>query len=99
MAKEGAKTWLKFGAIDYMECVADDITPAHVIFTFPKMAKAKDDETIIFSYIVFKNRKHRDSVNKKVMAYFEKQYKDKDQSMPFDMKRFAYGGFKTIVEA
>lgn len=99
MAKEGKQTWMKFGAVDYKECVADDVTPGHVVFTFPKMAKAKDDETIIFSYIVFKNRKHRDSVNKKVMAYFDKKYAGKNQDMPFDMKRFSYGGFKTIVEA
>ncbi len=97
-AKEGAKTWIKFGALDYKECVGDDLAPANVVFTFPKMAKTKDDETVIFSYIVYKSRKHRDSVNKKVMAYFDKKYKDVQKEMPFDMKRFAYGGFKTIVE-
>lgn len=97
MATEGKKTWLKFGALDYKECMIDDAAPQHVSFTFPKMAKTKDDEVTFFSYIVYKNRKHRDSVNKKVMAYFDKKYKDKDQSMPFDMKRFAMAGFKTVV--
>lgn len=99
MATEASKVWTKFGAIDYKECMIDDAAPQHVSFTFPKMAKTKDNEVTFFSYIVYKNRKHRDSVNKKVMAYFDKKYKDKDQSMPFDMKRFAYGGFKTMVEA
>lgn len=99
MATEGKKTWMKFGAIDYKECMADDVAPSHVTFTFPKMAKAKEDEVVFFSFIVFKSRKHRDSVNKKVMAYFDKKYADKPQDMPFDMKRMSYGGFKTIVEA
>ena len=99
MAAEGCKTWMKFGALDYKECMIDDATPAHVAFTFGKMAKAKEDEVVFFSYIVFKNRKHRDAVNKKVMAFFEKKYKDDAQDMPFEMKRFAYAGFKAIVEA
>lgn len=100
MASEASRVWKKFGALEYKECVADDMTPDQVIFTFPKMAKAKEGEVVIFAYIVFKTRKHRDSVNKKVMAFFDKKYKDKkDQDMPFDMKRMAYGGFKTIVEA
>ncbi len=97
MATEGYKTWTKFGAIDYKECMIDDAAPEHVAFTFAKMAKAKDDEVVFFSYIVYKNRKQRDAVNKKVMAYFDKKYKGKEQDMPFDMKRFAMAGFKTFV--
>ncbi len=99
MAQEGGEVWTKFGALEYMECVADDVKPQHVTFTFPIMAKAEKNETVIFSFIVFKSRKHRDSVNKKVMAFFDKKYKDKkDQDMPFDMKRMAYGGFTAIVD-
>jgi uncharacterized protein YbaA (DUF1428 family) len=98
MAREGKKAWMKHGAVDYKECMGDDLTPKDVFMPFPKLAKAKPDETVIFSYIVFKSRKHRDAVNKKVMAEFAKKYSDQ-QSMPFDMKRFSYGGFKVQVSA
>ncbi len=98
MAKEGRAAWMKFGALDYKECRADDVTPQHVTFTFPKMAKSKPDEEVWFSYIVFKSKAHRKEVNKKVMAYFDEKYKGKEQDMPFDMKRFAYGGFITEIE-
>jgi uncharacterized protein YbaA (DUF1428 family) len=97
MAQEGKSAWIKFGALSYMECRADDVTPPHVVFTFPKMAKAKEDEEVWFSFITFKSKKHRDEVNKKVMAYFDKKYAGKNMPMPFDMKRFAYGGFTVEV--
>lgn len=77
----------------------DDPKPKHVAFTFPKMAKVKPGEVVWFSYIVFKSRRHRDAVNTKVMAYFDKKYSKKDMQMPFDMKRFAYAGFKVEVSA
>ena len=103
MAKEGAKIWKKYGALDYKECIGDDLSPnmgGMPALTFPKLGKVKKGETIWFSFIVYKNRKHRDTVNRKVMAYFDKKYADKkDHDMPFDMKRMAYGGFKTIVSA
>lgn len=99
MAKDAGKVWKKFGALAYKECMADDMKPQNVTFTFPKMAKAKKNEVVFFSFIVYKSRKHRDSVNKKVMAYFDEKYKDKkDLDMPFDMKRMAYGGFETVVD-
>lgn len=99
MASEAGKIWMQFGALEYKECVAEDMKPKDITFTFPVMAKAKKGETVVFSFIVYKSRKHRDSVNKKVMAYFDKKYKDKkDQDMPFDMKRMAYGGFETMVD-
>lgn len=97
MAREGAKAWIKFGALDYKECQADHVDAEHVAFPFPKMAKSKEGETVWFSFIVFKSKKHRDEVNKKVMAYFDKKYAGKETSMPFDMKRMAYGGFKVEV--
>lgn len=97
MALEGKKAWLKFGALDYKECKIDDAKPKGVAFNFPKMAGAKPGETVWFSFIVFKSRSHRDEVNKKVMAYFSKKYADKPMDMPFDMKRFAYGGFTVEV--
>ena len=100
MAREAEKMWKKYGALDYKECVIDDTKPKWVAFTFPKMAKAKRDEQVWFSYIAFKSRAHRDQVNTKVMAYFDKKYADKkDMPMPFDMKRMAYGGFKVVVGA
>ena len=98
MAKEGGRMWTKFGALEYMECLAEDMTPPGVTFTFPKMAKTKKTDTVVFSFIVYKSRKHRDAVNKKVMAYFDKKYKGKQMDMPFDMKKFAYGGFTALVD-
>ena len=100
MATEGGRVWKKFGALDYKECILDDEKPPFVKVTFPKMAKTKPGETVWFSYIVFKSRAHRDSVNKKVMAYFAKKYsKEASKDMPFDMNRFALGGFKVIVSS
>lgn len=99
IAKEAAAVWKKFGALAYKECRADDMSPNFVSFTFPKMAKAKPTEEVWFSFIVFPSKKERTSINKKVMAYFDEKYKGKQMSMPFDMKRFAYGGFTTEVES
>lgn len=99
MAQEANEVWLKFGALDYKECKIDDAQPDKAItFTFPKMAKTKPNEAVWFSFIVYKNKRHRDQVNKKVMKYFEEKYSDDAmKDMPFDMKRFAHGGFKVEV--
>jgi uncharacterized protein YbaA (DUF1428 family) len=96
MAQMAGKVWRKHGALDYKECVGDDLktqwgTP------FPRMIKLKPGEVVVFSYIVFKSRQHRDRVNAKVMKEMEKMCEPKD--MPFDVKRMVYGGFKTLVEA
>jgi alkaline phosphatase len=100
MAKEASTIWKKYGALDYKECVIDDATPPGVVTTFAKMAKSKPGEEVWFSYVVYKSRAHRDAVNKKVMAYFEKKYDEKSmKDMPFDMKRMAYGGFKVAVSS
>ena len=99
MAQWGAKTWKKYGALEYFECVGDDLK-AHKGMGqgFGKLAKLKRDETVVFSWIVYKSKAHRDAVNKKVMS--DTSMKDFDQkTMPIDMKRFVYGGFKPIVEA
>ena len=103
MAQGGAKMWKKYGALDYKECMGDDLTP-HMggipTPTFPRLAKLKKGETVWFSYITYKSRAHRDQVNKKVMAEMDKQAKKyKDTPMPFDLKRMAYGGFKVMVSA
>jgi uncharacterized protein YbaA (DUF1428 family) len=98
MAREANEVWMKFGALDYKECMIDDAKPQHVTFTFPKMARAKTSENVWVSFITFKNRNHRDAVNKKVMAHFEKKYGEgAEADMPFDMKRMAYGGFTVEV--
>jgi Uncharacterized conserved protein len=74
--------------------------PPFVAFPFPKMAKTKPGEVVWFSFIVFKSKAHRNAVNKKVMAYFSKKYgAEMSKTMPFDMKRFAMGGFKVMVSA
>ena len=103
MAEIGKKMWMKYGALDYKECVGDDLNIKPMggmkTLSFIKMAKAKPTENVWFSFIVYKSKKHRDEVNAKVMKEMMKDPKSKDMSMPFDMKRMAYGGFKVIVDA
>jgi len=96
MAEMGAKIWMKHGALDYKECVGEDLKTKWGM-PFSKMMKLKPGETVVFSYIVFKSRAHRDRVNAKVMKEMEKMGDVKE--MPFDMKRMVYGGFKVLVEA
>ncbi len=99
MATLGGKVWHKHGALDYKECVADDMR-ADWGMPFPKMIKLKPDEVVVFAYIVFKSRAHRDKVNAKVMKDpLMNDPKLKDMVMPFDMKRMVYGGFTVLVDA
>lgn len=101
MASGAAKFWKKHGALDYYECVGNDLNPdthGMKVLGFPKMVNLKKDETVWFSFIVYRNKKHRDSVNKKVMKDMEKDMeKHKNMEMPWDMKRFAWGGFEARV--
>ena len=94
MARMGEKMWRKHGALDYKECIGDDLKPKWGAL-FPQMMRLKPGETVVFSYIVFKSRAHRDRVNAKVMKDMEKMGELKD--MPFDVKRMVYGGFKVAV--
>jgi uncharacterized protein YbaA (DUF1428 family) len=94
MAQMGKETWLKHGALDYKECVGDDLE-AKWGTPFARMMKLKRGETVVFSYIVFKSRAHRDRVNAKVMKDMAAMGVPKD--MPFDVKRMVYGGFKVLV--
>ncbi len=95
MAKIGKKLWLKYGALDYVEAIGDDLK-VKGIRSFTKTAKAKSNETVIFSYIVFKSKAHRNSVNKKVMN--DPAMKNFDPSnCPFLPSAMSYGGFKVIV--
>lgn len=102
MALFGKKSWMKHGALDYYECVGEDLRVKKGMgMGFKKLAKLKNNETVIFSFIVFKSRKHRDEVNKEVMKEMEKQMTEKDMEKMgeiMDMKRFSYGGFQTIVQ-
>ena len=95
MARMGEKIWRKHGALDYKECVGDDLKTKWGI-PFPRMMKLKPGETVVFSYIVFKSRAHRDRVNAKVMKEMEKMSWPKE--MPFDVKRMVYGGFRVLVD-
>jgi uncharacterized protein YbaA (DUF1428 family) len=95
MAEMGAKMWMKHGALDYKECVGEDLKNKWGT-TFSKMMNLKPGETVVFSYIVFKSRAHRDRVNAKVMKEMEKM--GDMQDMPFDVKRMVYGGFKVLVD-
>jgi len=100
MAEMGARVWKKHGALAYYECVGDDLSPEMAGITFPEMARAGPGETVVFSFIVYASREHRDEVNAKVMKdpYMNDPARA-ETPMPFDMKRMAYGGFTVIVEA
>jgi uncharacterized protein YbaA (DUF1428 family) len=98
MAAACGKIWKKHGALEFRESVADDLRTKGCFVSFASLAKAKKSETVLFSFIVFRNRAHRDQVNRKVMADPAIDRMMKNTPMPFDMKRMAYAGFKTIVD-
>jgi len=103
MAEDGRDMWMKHGALEYYECRGDDLVPQEMggekARAFPEMAGATSEETVWFSFIVFKSKKHRDEVNAKVMEEMSRKMEgNKNMSMPFDMKRMAYGGFQVEVE-
>ena len=94
MARKAGKVWMDHGALDYKECVGADLK-AKWGTPFTRMMKLKPGETVVFSYIVFKSRAHRDRVNAKVMEAMPSMGEPKD--LPFDMKRMVYGGFNVSV--
>lgn len=96
IATKAGKIWREHGALEYRECVADDVKSGEVT-SFPQAVKLKDDETVIFSYIVFESRQHRDEVNAKVMSDPRLADMMDPKSMPFDGKRMFWGGFKQLV--
>lgn len=100
LATAASKVWMENGALQYWECAGDDLDSEGIAFPFPKVVKCKPDETVVFSWVVYRDRKHRDQVNKKVMAdpRLAKMYSAQMKAPIFDHKRMAYGGFKTIVE-
>ena len=96
IARKAGKIWREHGAIDYVECVADDVKPGKLT-SFPQSVKMKPDETVVFAWIVYKSRAQRDRVNKKVMADPRLADMMDPKKMPFDGKRMFYGGFKELV--
>ncbi len=100
VANAAGKIWLEHGALQYIECVGDDLDHEGIVFPFPKSAQCKPGETVVFSWIVYRNRKHRDQMNKKVMEdpRLEKMQREQMKTPIFDNKRMAYGGFVTMVE-
>lgn len=104
MAQEGKEMWMKLGALEYYECIGDDLVTKEMggqkAREFTDMAGAGADDEVWFSFIVFKSREHRDEVNAKIQEGMQDyQEQNKDFAMPFEMKKMAYGGFKAVIES
>jgi|SRR5664279_3584874 len=97
LALKAGKVWLEYGALEFRECVGDDLK-TKMSASFPHTIKLKPGEVVVFSWIVFKSRAHRDSVNAKVMKDPPLAKMMDMKTMPFDSKRMVYGGFKIIVD-
>jgi uncharacterized protein YbaA (DUF1428 family) len=95
MSRAAGKIWRDHGALEYRECVGDDLEPAMGL-PFPRGIRARAGETVVFSWIVYKSRAHRNAVNKRVMK--DPRLDKMPKEMPFDIKRMLYGGFRTIVD-
>ncbi|MEO6946382.1 MAG: DUF1428 domain-containing protein [Nitrobacter sp.] len=98
IARKAGKVWREHGALDYRECVADDVKVGKLT-SFPRSVKMKPNETVVFSWITYKSRKHRDKVNAKVMKDPRLADMMNPKAMPFDAKRMIYGGFEVFVSA
>jgi uncharacterized protein YbaA (DUF1428 family) len=102
MAEEGRDSWMKHGALEYMECKGDDLIPQEMggekARSFIDVAEATSEDDVWFSFITFKSKEHRDEVNAKVMAEMAEKPMPEGMDMPFDMKKMAYGGFQAEVE-
>jgi len=99
MARASGKIWREHGALEFRECVGDDLKTQMGLLSFPRLGRLRRGETVFFSWIVYKSRAHRDSVNKKVMKDPRIAKMMQQGPMPFDPKRMAYGGFKVLVDA
>jgi uncharacterized protein YbaA (DUF1428 family) len=97
MARKAGKVWREHGALDYKECIADDVKKGKWT-SFPRAVKLKPGEVVWFSYIVYKSRADRDRVMKKVMADKRLKSMMDPKKMPFDGRRFIWGGFKVVVD-
>lgn len=96
IARQAGEIWREHGALEFIECVGDDLEVKDVV-PFPKLAGCQSGETVVFSWIVYKSREHRDEVNRKVMADPRIKEMGPDK-VPFDCSRMAYGGFSTLVD-
>lgn len=97
LARKAGAIWKEHGALEYVECVEDDVKPG-VHTSFPQSVKLEEGEVVVFSWIVYRSREDRDRINAAVMA--DPRLKDMDPStMPFDGQRMFWGGFRTVVEA
>jgi len=97
IAKQASKIWKQHGALEYKECVGDDLNIKFCL-PFPKGMETKPGETVVFAFIIYKSRKHRDQVNAKVMKDPRIATMCDPKDMPFDCARMMYGGFKAVVE-
>ena len=97
IARKAGKVWREHGALDYRECVAEDVKKGKWT-SFPQSVKLKPNETVVFSWITYKSRKHRDKVNAKVMKDPRLAKMMDPKAMPFDGKRMIFGGFETLVK-
>ena len=97
LARKCGRIWKEYGALGYVECVADDVKPGKLT-SFPRSVKLKPGEVVWFSWIVYKSRKHRDQVNAKVMKDPRLAATMDPKAVPFDSKRMIYGGFRTMVD-
>lgn len=95
MARKGGEVWMEHGALAYVECIGDDV-PYGEVTSFPRAVQAKDDEIVVFSWVVYKSRESRDAVMAKVMA--DPRLKSDWETMPFDGKRMIFGGFQPFME-
>ena len=95
MAQLGARIWMEHGALEYRECVGEEMDHSFCK-TFPQLARSKPGDTVVFAWIVYRSKKHRDAVNKKVMA--DSRMHTPPADMPFNPKNMAYGGFEVLVE-
>jgi uncharacterized protein YbaA (DUF1428 family) len=96
-ARKAGKVWREHGALEYRECVGEDV-PKGKVTSFPRSVKLKPGETVVFAWITYKSRAHRDRVNAKVMKDPRLADMMDAKSMPFDAKRMIYGGFEVLVE-
>ena len=95
LARQAGAIWKEYGALAYVECLGDDV-PYGELTSFPRAVQAKDDEIVVFSWIVYRSREERDAINAKVMA--DSRLSKEMAEMPFDGKRMIFGGFKSFLE-
>ncbi len=98
MAAKAGKIWKEHGALGYVEAVGEDLNVKGMVASFPKTVRTKSGETVFFSFITYQSRRHRDAVNKKVMADPRIHALCDPKDTPFDFKRMNYGGFKALVD-